>query len=43
MLRLNFFIYRELRPWLQHPYHTPPHVRTGPVTALALIWTDNRQ
>ncbi|CAO0821813.1 hypothetical protein DFAR_2690002 [Desulfarculales bacterium] len=23
MLRLNLFIYRELRDWLQHPYHTP--------------------
>lgn len=24
MLRLNLFTYRELRAWLQHPYHTPP-------------------
>ncbi|CAO0819782.1 hypothetical protein DFAR_3180015 [Desulfarculales bacterium] len=22
MLRLNIFIYRELRLWLQHPHHT---------------------
>ncbi|CAO0824493.1 hypothetical protein DFAR_670002 [Desulfarculales bacterium] len=24
MLRLKFFIYRELRVWLRHSYHTPP-------------------
>ncbi|CAO0824459.1 hypothetical protein DFAR_650007 [Desulfarculales bacterium] len=24
MLCLNFFTYRELCAWLQHPYHTPP-------------------
>ncbi|CAO0821250.1 hypothetical protein DFAR_2210058 [Desulfarculales bacterium] len=24
MLRLSLFTYRELRAWLQHPYHTPP-------------------
>ncbi|CAO0820804.1 hypothetical protein DFAR_1900005 [Desulfarculales bacterium] len=23
MLRLHLFTYRELRAWLQHPYHTP--------------------
>ncbi|CAO0819876.1 hypothetical protein DFAR_1160005 [Desulfarculales bacterium] len=23
ILRLSLFIYRELRGWLQHPYHTP--------------------
>ncbi|CAO0822133.1 transposase [Desulfarculales bacterium] len=24
MLRLNLFTYRELRAWLQHPYHISP-------------------
>ncbi|CAO0823726.1 hypothetical protein DFAR_3850034 [Desulfarculales bacterium] len=29
ILRLNLFTYRELRAWLQHSYHAPPHARTG--------------
>ncbi|CAO0819811.1 hypothetical protein DFAR_2180015 [Desulfarculales bacterium] len=43
MLRLNFFTCKEPRAWLQHPYHTPPHARTDPVTAFDLTWTGTRQ